>query len=66
MPIVTATLVARVGNKEYYFSLIQRNKAGLPISELHTKNNFNLLRKQKDYDNSETTVGQLSARRIQI
>ena len=38
--------------------------AGLPISETHKKNN--LPANQKGYDNSETTVGKLSTRKIQI
>ena len=38
--------------------------AGLTISETHTK--INLSANQKGYDNSETTVGKLSAKRIQI
>ena len=37
---------------------------GLLISETHTKNNF--LANQKGCDDSETTIGKLSARRIQF
>ena len=43
---------------------VKQITAGLPISQAHTKNY--LPANQKGYDNSETTVGKLSAGRTQI
>ena len=65
-------IVPRRGGREHYIlpqvkrvqKLARKGTAGMAISETHKK--INLPANQMGYDNSETTVGKLSARRSQI
>ena len=61
-PKLLSDLKSDLDSKTY--DVVPMSTAGLPISKMHTKNNFPT--NQKGYDNYETTIGKLLTRRIQI